>query len=177
MTTKVSSAMQDLTDDYAFSGTVSGVVGTIVQVVNVMDRTVGSTTTAMPFDDTIPQNTEGDELMTLAITPTNVSNILRIDVSTFSGHSALNNGQGWALFQDSTAGALASRHAITDSGAAGDSQHVSFTHWMSAGTVSATTFKVRGGGQSGTFYFNSYAATRIHGGTDGSSITITEIAV
>jgi hypothetical protein len=44
MTTKVSSAMQDLTDDYAFSGTVSG-AGKVVQVVNVQTGAVATGTT------------------------------------------------------------------------------------------------------------------------------------
>jgi hypothetical protein len=38
-TTKVSAAMQDLTDDYAFSGTVSG-AGRVVQVVTIMEIAV-----------------------------------------------------------------------------------------------------------------------------------------
>ena len=40
--------------------------------------TYTSFTTTIPFDDTIPQNTEGTEIITVAITPTNVSNRLKI---------------------------------------------------------------------------------------------------
>ena len=51
-----------------------------VQVVNTQTGAVDTGTTAMPCDDTIPQNTEGDEFMTLAITPTSATNKLKIDV-------------------------------------------------------------------------------------------------
>jgi len=56
----------------------AGALGKVLQVVNVTDSAVATGTTQMPSDDTIPQNTEGNELMTLAITPTNSSNILLI---------------------------------------------------------------------------------------------------
>ncbi len=51
--------------------------GSVVQAVNTQTGAVGTTTTIMPFDDTIPQITEGSEFMTRAITPTSASNILR----------------------------------------------------------------------------------------------------
>ena len=42
----------------------------------------------LPFDDTIPQITEGDEFMTLAITPKSSSNKLKIDVIVNGASSA-----------------------------------------------------------------------------------------
>ena len=53
----------------------------LVQVVNTQTGAVATGTTVMPIDDTIPQNTEGDQYMTLAITPTHASNKLLIEVS------------------------------------------------------------------------------------------------
>ena len=52
--------------------------GKIVQVVNVTDHTLSTTTATIPQDNTTPQNTEGLELFTLAITPTSASNKLLI---------------------------------------------------------------------------------------------------
>ncbi len=52
----------------------------LVQVVNTETGAVATGTTVMPADNTIPQNTEGDEYMTLAITPTNTNNKLLIEV-------------------------------------------------------------------------------------------------
>ena len=51
-----------------------------IQTVNVQDGASTSGTTAIPQDDTIPQNTEGDEYMTLAITPVNSNSKLKIEV-------------------------------------------------------------------------------------------------
>ena len=53
----------------------------VVQVVNVMDGALATGTTVMPTDDTIPQITEGDEYMSLAITPKNALNILVIEAN------------------------------------------------------------------------------------------------
>ncbi len=175
MTTKVSSAMQDLTDDYAFSGTVSG-AGKVVQVVNVMDGAVATGTTAIPFDDTIPQITEGVELMTLAITPTNASNILLIEVVAMLSIAGTGKLHCLALFQDSTAGALAS--AIQDCPISTERAMIGFNHYMVAGVAVSTTFRFRAGAfDTTTMTFNGSSGGRYHGGALASSITITEIAV
>jgi hypothetical protein len=175
-TTKVGSAMQDLSDNYAFTGTVSGVVGTIVQVVNVQTGAVATGTTTMSMDDTIAQNTEGNEYMTLAITPTNSSNKLLIQVVWIGSFSTASEIYTAALFQDSTASAIAvASHTQSSSTVL---SHLSFNHYMAAGTVSATTFKVRVGCSSAqTTTFNGVVGGRKHGGVMASSITITEIAV
>ncbi len=52
--------------------------GAIIQIVNTQSVAKLTGTTILPFDDTLPQDTEGIEFMTRAITPTNSSNILRI---------------------------------------------------------------------------------------------------
>ena len=152
--------------------------GAMVQMVNVMDGAVAVGTTVMPKDDTIPQNTEGTEFITLAITPTSATNNLRIDVVIVGSANANSASSGYALFQDTTAGALAAVFGRCSYNSE-DAGVVSFTHWMTAGTTSETTFKVRVGHTSGTsFTFNGYSAgTRIYGGVAASSITITEIKV
>ena len=48
---------------------------------------------------------------------------------------------------------------------------------MTAGTTSATTFKVRAGGTAGTFTFNGVNGAGILNNTLASSIPITEIQV
>jgi hypothetical protein len=161
--------------DYAT--TAGNIAGNVVQIVNNQTGEVATGTTIIPFDDTIPQNTEGDEYMTLAITPTNVNNILLIDVcfqsSVLTGHGVV-----VALFQDSTANALASAFSYEyNSGGGTYSEYpVCFTHKMSAGTTSSTTFKVRAGVMTaGTLTFNGHAGARRLGGVTESSITIMEI--
>jgi len=53
-----------------------------------------------------------------------------------------------------------------------------FTHFMTAGTTSETTFRFRAGGHTtAQVTFNGYGAARFYGGVMASSITITEIKV
>jgi hypothetical protein len=147
--------------------------GTVAQVVNTQTGASTTGTTTIPLDDTIPQNTEGDEYMTLAITPTNASSTLIIEAEVFLASSALNN-LIVGLFQDSTANALAANMARADT--ADQVYPVTLRHKMTAGTTSATTFKIRAGGSAaGTTTFNGRTGTRLFGGVAASSITITEI--
>jgi hypothetical protein len=162
-----------LATTYTFTPTAANALaGSVVQVVSYQTGAVATGTTVMPNDDTIPQNTEGDQYMSLAITPTSATNKLKIDV-VFNWENA-NVQHGIALFQDSTAGALAAIQAY-NSGGACNATH--FTHYMTSGTTSSTTFKVRAGGASGTLTFNGVSSARKLGGTMVSSITITEIKV
>lgn len=147
--------------------------GQVVQVVNTQTGAVATGTTDIPVDDTIPQNTEGDEYMTRAITPTSATHKLKIDVVMNCSHSQ----EAWltvALFQDATANALAGARGYMITTTSG--QCITFSHYMTAGTTSETTFKVRAGsGGAGTFTFNGSGGTRHFGGVLASSITITEI--
>ncbi|MBE9515967.1 MAG: hypothetical protein IME93_03200 [Proteobacteria bacterium] len=148
--------------------------GSIAQVVNVIDGAVATGTAQTPDDNTIPQITEGDEYMTLAITPSNSSSNLLIQVVANVTRDTANDDVVLHLHQDSTAGALAAvQKRITGALA---SEPVLFNHFMTAGTTSLTTFKLRiGGDGAGTTTFNGYGGARKLGGVMASSITITEI--
>jgi hypothetical protein len=142
-----------------------------LQMVNTMVASTATGSTSIPQDDSIPQNTEGTEAMTLAITPTHASNKLRIDVVAYVAASVDTATVSLALFQDTTANGLA---AVSQTiSAAGGNAMVCFTHYMAAGTTSSTTFKVRIGVNSGNWTFNP----QVFGGIEASSITITEIKV
>ena len=150
--------------------------GKIVQVVNVLSGTVATGTTTMPYDDTIPQSGEGTEFLTLAITPTSATNKLLIEVDTMFGCSAAEVNVSAGLFQDSTAGALAAKGE--GSSIINVPAELSMKHYMTAGTTSATTFKLRiGGASSSTITFNGTGGVRRLGACTLSSITIWEIEV
>ena len=146
--------------------------GSAVQVVNVQSGAVATGTTAMPLDDTIPQITEGDEYMTLAITPTSASNKLKIEVAINGASTSADEIA--ALFVGTTANAL-NVGSRTSSG--NWRQQLNILHYMDSGATSELTFRVRAGGTSGTYTFNGHSSARTYGGTFISSITITEIAV
>lgn len=134
-----------------------------------------SGTTVIPVDNTIPQNTEGVEFMTQVVTPTDAANLLVIEVVCILSHSTASENMIAALFQDSTANALAV--ASTFQPTANGPTTVTFRHEMVAGTINATTFKVRGGcGNAGTVQFNG-SGSALYGGTFVSSIRIREVGV
>lgn len=151
--------------------------GASVQEVSTVTGTVATGTTAIPYDNTIPQITEGDEYMTLAITPTSATNKLKIEV-VFNGANANATARVIAaLFQDATAGALAA--GCMELSATGHAANIKIVYWMTAGTISSTTFRVRAGGSvaASTTTFNGFGGTQLFGGVMASSITITEYKV
>jgi len=152
------------------------IFGKILQVVNAQTGAVATGTTTVPKDDTIPQSGEGDEYITLAITPGNALNTLLVEAEINLSHAG---GAGTtlavALFQDSIAGAIAASFDSQSEG--GRPGVVTLSHKMVAGTTSAITFKMRAGSDTaGTMTFNGQGGARIYGGVLASSITIMEIA-
>lgn len=146
--------------------------GIPVQMVSTSTTALATGTTTIPLDDTIPQNTEGTEFMTLAITPKSATNILVIEVVMVGSVNATTNLIG-ALFQDSTANALAASTIVSLN--TGNSIVLPLRHTMAAGTTSATTFKFRAGGSAAsTVTFNGRDGGRLFGAITKSSIVITE---
>lgn len=148
--------------------------GAVIQTASTNVNAVATGTTIMPFDDTIPQNTEGDQYMTLAITPKHATSKLVIFVTAFFSHSAANGQVGVALFRDSTANALAvtEHYENTATGVI----NVTFSFDVAAAAAVATTFKVRIGSQNaGTLTFNGQSGGRRYGGVAASSMRILEV--
>ena len=157
------------------SGTATG-FGKILQVVNTETGAVATGTTLIPYDDTIPQITEGFEVMTLAVTPASATNKLLISVVTCLS-SDVNSLPVTALFEGTTANALACvfTHAY---GTADNPLLHNFNHYMTSGSTSELTFRVRiGTNNAGTITFNGRSEARKYGGALASSITIMEIEV
>lgn len=142
------------------------------QVVRFQTGAYASGTTTIPEDNTTPQITEGDEYMSLQITPLNSKSKLEINVIAYISNSAATPRIG-ALFQDSTANALVSGSHYDSTTSA--MTPLNLNHFMISGSTSATTFRFRaGGGTAGTTYLNGISSGQLFNGTMGSSITIKE---
>lgn len=142
------------------------------QIVRFQTGLLASGTGLIPEDNTIPQNTEGDEYMSLQIAPLKTTSKLEINAIAYISNSVANPRIG-ALFQDSTANALVSGSHYDNTNSA--MTPITLNHFMNSGTTSATTFKFRaGGGVASTTYFNGLSGGQLFGGTFGSSITIKE---
>lgn len=132
----------------------------ILQVVTATVKTLLSQTTVMPVDDTIPQITEGDEVLTATITPQFSTSILEI---VFTGNSIVPGNEtrgGLALFQDSTAGALAAKSISTK---LANASTYFLQHIMTSGTTSSTTFRIRYGPLTA-------GSSRVNGTSGGSQL-------
>ena len=157
------------------TGAAVGGGNVVKQVVTLVTGAVAVTNpaTVMIIDDTKPQNTEGDQYMELAITPTSATNKLVIEVVANAAFNVAGFG-GAALFQDAVADALASIFEAPTG--TNNIWQFAFNHVMTAGGTSAITFKVRIGPVSaGITTFNGQSGARLLGGVCASSIIISEV--
>lgn len=152
-------------------GTQLGTSG-VYQVVPAVNGAVGTGGTTIPFDDSPPLNTEGLEVLSATITPSSAAHKLVFNVTLFASSDTNPDNITGALFQDAVASAISAGTVIYT----GATRTISFAfnHSMTAGTTSATTFRVRIGCATGNITFNGAGGTRRMGGVMGSSLIITE---
>lgn len=147
--------------------------GKLLQFGYSLDGAVATGTTTLPSDNTIPQNTEGDQYLSKAFTPVSASSTLFILAVTNSAHSASAN-QTVALFVDTTANALAASRQgfpINQMGCC------VLSHAVASGSTSARTYKVRiGSSGAGTTTFNGQSGAGLFNGTACSGLFIFEVA-
>lgn len=154
------------------SGVLSLASTKCVQQVYQITATKSTGTTQSPMDDTIPQNTEGDQYLTVSITPKSATNILKFEVLCHFAHSA-GTAMTIAIFQDSNANAIVAGSFWMS--AINTLSQGKVIHEVAAGTTSSTTFNVRVGCTNvGTTTFNGAANARYLGGVLASGIVVTE---
>jgi hypothetical protein len=146
----------------------------VIQIVYATDNAVSAAlSTNIPFDDTIPQNDEGDQVFSQAFTPKSATSILEIIATTHMSAAAAEHLIA-ALFVDSTANALA---AVASYVGAGDKiVPVTLRYLVVSGSTSARTYKVRIGSAAQDVVMNGIVTgpARIFGGVLISSLRITE---
>lgn len=136
--------------------------------------TYTSISTVIPYDNSIPQNTEGTEIVTVSITPKSASHRLRIRAVVWAGSGTVGACYATAaVFQDSTADALTTGsltlHSLNYTGM------VVLEYEMDAGTTSATTFKLRVGTNTGTVLLNGDNSARLYGGVARTTLIVEEM--
>ena len=124
-------------------------MGKLLQVVQETASKV-STTTQIPSDDTIPQNTEGAEILSVSFTPQSATSTLYF----FFRGTFFASGAGtctFALFVDSTADALRSWAVSADANIKSGGV---LQHSVASGSTSARTYKIRFGPNAATTIYN-----------------------
>ncbi len=146
----------------------------VVQRLAVSSASYSSLPTTMPCDNTIPQISEGDQFLSLAITPTNAANIIRCYVSAGFGGSS--QGIGACALFSSIAGtnALDGRHFTVDGTTS--MTPVNFIYEEAAGSLTARTYTVRAGGDTiATLKLNGDSTSRTLGGIQKAWLIIEEL--
>jgi len=127
--------------------------------------------TIIPIDDTFPQNTEGDQILSASITTRNAASKVLVIVSVTGAGSGGGTWFSWAAFRDSVANALEA--AVNRPG--GELTTLTKAFEDTPGSVGTFTYKVRAGSNTGTGYVNGSAGGRIYGGAVKSSIILVEL--
>lgn len=146
--------------------------GTILQIATNTVNAVTDCNVNIPTDNTIPQNTEGVEVVTVSITPISATSTLYITASAWGSTSA-STTVSMALFVDSTADALAACTVASVAGAANGS----IFHTVTSGSTTSRTYKLRcGTNAANTWYVGGNSAgTTLFGGVGFVRITVLEI--
>jgi len=127
-------------------------------------------TTAIPDDDTIPLQTEGDQIMAVPFRASNANSKIRVDAVVVG--SGNNTRMGVALFRDATATALAASSSVT---ATDGTQSVPLTYTFTAGSTALMNLRIRAGSSTPNAYINGISSGRKYGGAMVSNLTVTEI--
>lgn len=173
MTTQVPYAMMDSSVAAAIVAGNVKLSGDVVQVVYAENVAMSTTTTLIPNDDTIPQITEGYEVVTATITPKSAANNIKIE-ALINVSPSVSGGIAIAFFQDAIANALAAGFTACYAGTT--PMQVLLTKVVSAGSTTARTYRTRVGMVgAGTLTVNGAAAARYFGGVMVSSMTLTEL--
>lgn len=138
--------------------------GSIIQIGYAYTSTGQSNSSnVIPDDGTIPQNTEGTQIVTLAFTPKLSTSTLMVEFLA-SGITGGSYRIVAALFVDSTADALDTH--------VGTNAPFVIKHFVAAGSTSARTYKIRiGPSSAGTVYLNGNFGSAAYG-----KLVVTEIA-
>jgi hypothetical protein len=131
--------------------------------------------TVIPYDDTIPQVTEGTQILTLTVTPMTDTIEIETGVSISFG---VNDGRGAvAIFKDGAANAIAASPAfIANSYLVGAPvMCVKRVSSLTPGTSTTITVRVGPGSGTGTLYINGNTAARKYGGVGVSWLKVREV--
>ena len=142
--------------------------GQIIQVLQNTYATSASLTTNLPVDNTIPQSSEGTQILSQAITPASSSNKILCSVSG----ECYTNGSAVALFRGSTCIAAQVIKPSNNSAVP-----FAFEFLDSPATASSTTYTVRAGPGSGcnTCQMNGDNSGRLLGGVSFVALTLKEV--
>lgn len=158
----------------AAARTALGLTSTLLDRAYQEYTTNADLSTVIPYDDTIPQSTEGTQIVSASITPKSTSSRLRarFQCEVING-SAATNIIG-AMFVN--AGANAVRATVVTTPAANLATQLVMEYEFAPGSVSAQTIAVRiGPASAGNIRVNGSASGRLFGGVSAATLVLEEL--
>lgn len=146
--------------------------GAVLQTVHAQTSTEFTCSTAIPNDNSVPQSTEGDQILTATITPSsNTSKVLiLLNIAMLDANGAVIVAM--PIFRGGTSAIATCALYVQGSNYP---RPVSESFLDSPASASAVTYTVRVGPASGIAYVNRSSAGSFYGGTLISSIRLLEI--
>lgn len=152
----------------------NGSSGKLVSRAYAAYTTNADLTTAIPIDDSIPQITEGTQILSASITPSSATNRVRAHCVIHGANSTANAPIAIALFRDSNANAIAVGMAYAKDNVAYAAAG-SLLFEEVPGDTSAHTYSIRVGAGSGTVRLNGSTSGRMFGGVGLCALVLEEI--
>lgn len=147
--------------------------GSVIQTQYAEYLANSNLTVILPLDDTIPQNTEGTQVIQATITPMFTTSRILVRFQGVISSSAVGTHSA-ALFRDAAAPALCATVVSVD--VANYRRIISFEYLDSPSSTSALTYKVRVGPSAAvTVRMNGSSVARDFGGVARTTLTLQEI--
>jgi hypothetical protein len=150
--------------------------GVTLQTVYAQTTSLVEVTGAIPIDNTKPQSTEGNEILTATITPSSATSKIVVQAAIVG---TLGNAAGTitlSVFKGEATDAIAS---VWSSGGVGYAMILPIAYQDAPNSTSAVTYKIRagyaGGTSAGLYVNRGNLGAAIYGGTMTSWMTLTEI--
>ena len=128
--------------------------------------------TVIPLDDTIPQVTEGTQILSIAITPKSTTNKIRVRFSGETSLSAAAHAIG-AIFINGGANAVQANVAYHAQ--ANEKQPLVMDYEYTPGSITSQTISVRAGSNGATLRLNGTYTGRLFGGAMRATLVVEEI--
>lgn len=145
---------------------------------SVIDRayaeyTSNSNLGTIPNDDTIPQVGEGTEVLSVSITPKSTTNRVRVRFMGFGSNTTAPADLIAALFVNGGANAV---RAACETVSTGDFRtFIALEYEHVPGAITAQTYSLRAGSNTGTARLNGHSTTRFFGGAAAATLVAEEI--
>lgn len=145
----------------------------VVQEVDATYAANASLGTSIPYDDTIPQVTEGTQILSVTITPKSIASKMVISFTGFGGNPDASSNLSAALFSSVVGANAINAQAFTTAGS-DRVQAFSISHVDTPGVLTPVTYQIRVGSDGSAMRMNGNSGGRKFGGSASSRLIVRE---